>query len=185
MNNLLKIGSIQKTHGIKGELSCNIQIVPDDFVEVKCLFIKNNEQAIPYFIQKFSYNQQKLIVQFEEIDTVEKAKTLLNKDLWIDEKYVTEDEYLWVDQIMGFKIIDSIAGHIGDVENFYKIPNNDLLVTSINNNEVLIPANTHIVKKIDHKSKSITVELPEGLLDIYTSNSNQEPDDADEEDLND
>jgi 16S rRNA processing protein RimM len=34
--------------------------------------------------------------------------------------------------------------------------------------EVLIPLNESFLKKIDHKKKEVIVELPEGLIDIYT-----------------
>lgn len=167
MKKLIKIGTVQKTHGLKGELTCDIQITPDDFDEVNVLFIKQKNDSVPYFISKYSYNQNKLTVLFEEIKTVDNAKQLLNAEVWVEAKYVTEDEYIWVDQIMGYDIIDVTKGKIGIVENFYKIPNNDLLATEINGKEVLIPANTYIVKEINDKSKTITVDLPEGLIEIY------------------
>jgi 16S rRNA processing protein RimM len=181
MKNLIKIGNVQKTHGIKGELTCFIQVNPDDFADVQTIFLKQNGTPIPYFVKNYHYNQSRLTVAFEDLDSAEQAKDLINAELWVDEKYVTEDEYIWVEEIIGYQIIDKKKGNIGLVDNFYKIPNNDLLATEINGKEVLIPANTHIVKSIEHKTKSIHIEMPEGLLEIYLTDSSDEPDDADEE----
>jgi 16S rRNA processing protein RimM len=37
----------------------------------------------------------------------------------------------------------------------------------INKKEVLIPLNENTLRKTDHKRKEVTVQLPEGLLEIY------------------
>lgn len=179
MKNLIKIGTIQKTHGLKGEISCHIQVTPDDFGDLKSIFIKDKSGQVPYFITAYHFNQGKLTLGLEDVDTVAKAKLLLNAEIWIEAKYVTEDEYIWVDQIIGYDIVDIHKGVIGKVENYYKIPNNDLIATEIQNKEVLIPANTHIVKAINNDSKTIEVELPEGLLEIYLDESTHTEEDHD------
>lgn len=171
MKDLIKIGVIQKTHGIKGEISCHIQVTPDDFADIQTIFIKEKNTPIPYFISHYHFNQNKLTLSLEDIDSVEKAKALLNLEIWLEAKFITEDEYIWVDQIIGFDIVDLQKGKIGIVENYYKIPNNDLLVTEISGKEVLIPANTHIVKAINNAQRTIEVDLPEGLIEIYLNDS--------------
>lgn len=179
MKDLIKIGTVQKTHGLKGEVSCHIQVTPDDFGDLKSIFIKDKSGQVPYFITTYHFYQGKLTLALEDVDSVEKAKRLLNAEIWIESKYVTEDEYVWVDQIIGYDIIDVHKGFIGKVENYYKIPNNELIATEVQNKEVLIPANTHIVRAINNASKTIEVELPEGLLEIYLEESNQTEEDHD------
>ncbi|HTF81310.1 MAG TPA: hypothetical protein VL947_06290, partial [Cytophagales bacterium] len=60
MSDYIKIGNVQKTHGIKGELTCHIQIAPDDFDDLNSIFIKQGGTLVPYFITSYQFNQDRL-----------------------------------------------------------------------------------------------------------------------------
>jgi 16S rRNA processing protein RimM len=49
------------------------------------------------------------------------------------------------------------------------------------NKEVLIPVTDEIVTRVDHKMKELYVELPDGLLDIYLTDTGEKPDDEEGE----
>ena len=58
---------------------------------------------------------------------------------------------------------------LGTVKEIIDLSGNQLLTVVNGAQEILIPMKDEIMKKVDIKSKKIEVELPDGLLDLYTS----------------
>jgi ribosomal 30S subunit maturation factor RimM len=56
-------------------------------------------------------------------------------------------------------------GHISEV---IKIKNNNLIQIYINDNEVLLPLNEKNILFLDHSKKQIKLEIPDGLIELYT-----------------
>ena len=77
--------------------------------------------------------------------------------------------------------MDKTLGEIGAVARLYNLPNNDLFAFDYQGNEVLVPVDSPFVLQVDKGNKIINTDLPEGYLDIYTSQDHS-PDDWDEED---
>ena len=72
-----------------------------------------------------------------------------------------------IEHIVNYKIFDQEKKYIGDVNDHIKLPNNELIQTYIDQQEVLIPFHKETTIQIDHISKEIHINIPEGLLAIY------------------
>ena len=70
-----------------------------------------------------------------------------------------------IERILDFEIIENNK-IIGKVKDYYEKKIQPLIVTEIEQKEILIPYDNNIIKKIDYKKKKIFVELPKGLLEI-------------------
>ena len=70
-----------------------------------------------------------------------------------------------IERILDFEIIENNK-IIGTVKDYYEKKIQPLIVTEIEQKEILIPYDNNIIKKIDYKKKKIFVELPKGLLEI-------------------
>ncbi|MEJ7680633.1 MAG: hypothetical protein WKG06_22820 [Segetibacter sp.] len=60
---------------------------------------------------------------------------------------------------------------IGEIIEVIEQPLQVLCKIMYNGNEALIPIHEESLKKIDKKEKQVHVNLPEGLLEIYTTSS--------------
>ena len=76
-------------------------------------------------------------------------------------EYQIETEYF-----VGFEITDEEKGSIGRVLAVDQSTANALFVVETESGEVLIPVADEYITGIDHDIKIITVNLPEGLLDL-------------------
>ena len=66
---------------------------------------------------------------------------------------------------------DKTAGEIGLVKSIYSAGPQDLLAVQYKHQEVLIPIIDEIILEVDRNNKLILVQMPEGLLTLYTEES--------------
>lgn len=163
-----KIGFVAKTHGLKGEVT--IQMTPEcpDLTEVNSFFVEKNQNLIPYFLETVSLKGDKAFIKLEDVDTIEQASDLKGCSLYLPK---TEREKLgrgefYNDEVVGFEVTDSEAGVIGLVTEVFESGPNRFLMIDHNGKEVMIPLNGPFIKSVNKSKKKISVELPDGFLDI-------------------
>ena len=70
-------------------------------------------------------------------------------------------------ELYGFKLVDASTGSVvGEVTALDDSTANPLFVVDTPNGEMLIPASHELIKAIDKKKLTITVDIPEGLLSL-------------------
>jgi len=163
---LIKIGKVLKTHGFKGHLKINIdEFYMDDFEEMQAIFINQ----LPYFIISRDINSDnQAIISLEDINSKEKAHPLQGKDIFAKDDDLTEilDKEPYND-LVGFVISDKNLGIIGEIAQIMELPHQFLAQVFKEKKEILIPMNEDFILNIDEKKKTIEMNLPNGLLDIY------------------
>ena len=161
---LSDIGYFSKTHGVKGQL---ILKADKDFSidEVKAIFIETSTGKAPYFVKELSQTNNGFIVALEEIESIEKAKLLIGKHVFISSDLIEEDEetFDWI----GFEIIDKIYGSIGIIFNVSDNGHQTLVTVLYKEKEVILPLVDDFIENIDEKTKKIFFNAPEGLIDVY------------------
>ena len=68
---------------------------------------------------------------------------------------------------IGFKIIDKLKGVLGIVENINDQTSQPLFEVTDGKKNILVPLHDDLLIEIDRKNKSILVNLPEGLIDLF------------------
>ena len=168
LDSCILIGHIVKAHGFKGEVNAEIHFnLPKKF-KLESVYLEINQKLVPFFIEKISLSNQKAIIKFEDVDSEEEVKKLLKKSLYLPaEKLPEQEEYdPSLDHIIGFKVKDKTLGELGLVVNIFERAGQDLLMMEYEGKEVMIPVDENIILKVEAKKKLITVNLPEGLLDL-------------------
>lgn len=161
-----KIGYIQKTHGLKGEVTINALPECPDLTDVETMYVGDN--FVPHFIESISVKGDKAFVKFEEIDTIDGATELKGSSLYLlkSERPKLSRGDFYNDELIGFDVFED-ENVLGRVTNIVEAgPSRFLEVTDHTGKEVLIPVNGPFIKNINKTKKKVTVELPEGFLDI-------------------
>lgn len=180
------LGYIVKSHGTKGQLMFYLDVdYPEDYEDLESVFVEIKGELVPYFVESFNLQKQsRAIVQLEEVDTMEKAQSLVGSPLHLplDALEELENDQFYYHEIKGFEVIDESRGRLGVVKEVYSVSTQNLLVLDHNGIEVLIPIVEDIVLKADREKNQVLVNLPDGLLEVYTDTAkNIEPDDQDED----
>ncbi len=169
INNTFKIGYILKPHGLKGEVTIAVDAdAPENLEGLESLFILRNNQLIPYFIESISVRGDKAFVKFDDVDSHESALAICKSALHLakSERPKSARGEFYDDEIIGFDVTDTEVGELGKVTEVVMAGPNKLIAVDYAGKEVLIPVNSPFITSINKSKKKITVELPEGFLDI-------------------
>ncbi len=165
-----KIGLFNKPHGIHGELQ--FTFTDDIFDRVDCdyLICLLDGIFVPFFIEEYRFRSDSTaLVKLEGIDTAERARMFTNVDVYFPVKHAeeAEDGELSWNFFVGFRMEDVRHGELGEVVEVDTTTVNTLFVVEQEDGEeLLIPAQEEFIVEINQEKKLITVELPEGLLNL-------------------
>ena len=164
------VGYILRPHAISGMLSIYLDVdFPSEYASMDSIFVLENGNLVPYFIKEIKVNNNKAIVKFEDITSIEMAEALAGKELYLPLNLLPKlsDTQFYYHEVEGFQVEDKTLGKLGLVATVYSMPNQDLLAMIYKDAEILIPVNDALIKKVDRIGKILHVDLPEGLLDVY------------------
>lgn len=165
-----KIGLFNKPHGIHGELQ--FTFTDDIFDRADCdyLICLLDGIFVPFFIEEYRFRSDSTaLVKLEGVDTSERARMFTNVEVYFPVKHVeeAEDGELSWDFFVGFRMEDVRHGALGEVVEVDNATVNTLFVVEQEDGEeLLVPAQEEFIVEIDQQKRVITVELPEGLLNL-------------------
>jgi len=166
------LGKFTKIHGYGGKLNAWFDVDnPQEYSKLDMVFVEINQNLVPYFIKNMSLLNNKAVVELQDVNDASEAETLVQKNLYLPTSLLPEKKgnSFYFHEVKGFKMIDVNRGEIGLIKTVLDSPGQDLFqVFNKEGKEILIPMNGGIIKKVDRKEKSITVDTPDGLIEIYT-----------------
>ena len=164
-DDLLEIGKIVNTHGIRGEVKiqpwCD---EPELFDELEYLFIEGEK----YNIVRTRFHKTCQIVQLENVNNIDDAERFKNKIVYInrDALELPEGRY-YIADIEGLTVKEQNGRILGVVDEIIKTGSNDVysLKDTFNKKPVLIPVIEGVVLETNIDGGYIVVKLPKGLID--------------------
>jgi 16S rRNA processing protein RimM len=165
------IARIVKARGIRGEVACDLMTdFPQRFdgMEHITLWMPDDTRHT-LEIEDHWFHQARLILKFAGYDTMTAAETLVGGRLVIAEADAIEldtDEF-YEYQIVGAEVITTDGQPVGIVKRLLRTGGADVLVIeSAQGREHMIPFTDEICTTVDVEAKRITVNPPEGLLEL-------------------
>jgi 16S rRNA processing protein RimM len=166
------VGKLASTHGLDGNITFIHRLKGTDiFKKVKFIFIElQPESYIPFeLIATKRLSDTEAIVRLDGIDSIEKAKKIVGKNIYLPSEthYQLQPEELTMD-FKDFALYNQQDKLIGNIIEVIEYPQQ--LIASValpNNNEALIPIVEQHIIRIDVLKKSLTLHIPEGLIEIY------------------
>lgn len=168
LNDVYRIGTLGKPHGVKGEIAFSFEDDVFDREEADCLFIMIDGLLVPFFIEEYRFSSDVMaLMKFEGIDSLEQAMSLTGCEVYYPRDHEDDDYTVSKAELNGFKLIDAASERVvGTIQALDDSTANLLFVVSTDRGELLIPASHELIKKIDKQQQTITVEIPAGLLEI-------------------
>jgi 16S rRNA processing protein RimM len=107
------------------------------------------------------------LLRFDDVNTVELAEELVGLKVMAEVKVSTADDELLLEDLVGFAVITSLGVQLGTTEVLQDYAGNLVFeLQTVSGNELLIPASPDLIVEVDVDSKSIIMELPEGIADL-------------------
>ena len=162
-----RIGRIGKAHGVKGEVTLLFDDDIFDRVDADYLVLEVDGILVPFFIEEYRFRSDTTaLMKFEDIDSQQRARELTNCDVYFPRALADDDPDapLSLAFLVGFNIVDASTGT--SVGRIAAIDDSTLNLLFELEDGTLIPAAEELITAIDQEGKTITIALPEGLLDL-------------------
>lgn len=163
-------GKVIKTHGIKGEISIRIDADdPSKYKGIEFILMDIHKSLIPFFIQKMSLHSNKANLKLQDVETIEKAMEFTGHELFLPLEMLPKltGNKFYYHEVPGFKIVDENFGLVGIIDQVLEYPTQALFQVMVDNIEVLIPIQDEVITKVDRRSKTIYIQAPHGLIEMY------------------
>lgn len=168
-NDLIAVGEVIKTHGVRGE----VVVIPltdhpqKRFGQIQRVFWKTGDGIKELFIEKFRICKNAVYVKFTGIDDLNAALLLGRGLLYIpkNERPKLPTGRYYEDEIIGLEVIDNSGGELGTISRIYRTGANDVYEVTHPARTFMIPALKQVIKNIDLTTGKMVVELPPGLLE--------------------
>ncbi|MEG0500459.1 MAG: 16S rRNA processing protein RimM [Rikenellaceae bacterium] len=176
----IAIAKISKIYGTNGEIVVRLyDNFPDEPNLNEPFFAKLGGIIVPLFVQKFTrQGNTKAVMIFDDFNTEYRVNELigvelltLNDDSDEEEEEDGEEEIMFKD-LVGYTLRDRVSGKSGIITGYIDSPDNPIFEVDMRGLEILVPATDDIIELIDEDAEYVDMNLPEGLLDLYTSPDN-------------
>lgn len=171
-SNLVVVARAVRTRGLKGEIVAELLTdFPERFEKLKRLIaISPTGDQHSVKLEDHWFQNDRVVLKFAGIDTVESAKELIGHNLAVPEtESVSLPENYYYDwELEGCDVRTTTQEPLGKVKSVLRTGGVELLVVA-NEDETrdyLLPLADSIVLEINPKEKYIVVDPPEGLLDL-------------------
>jgi 16S rRNA processing protein RimM len=170
-SNCVKVGYVQKPHGIHGELVIRFQ---EEFYETleenPTLFLEIDNLLVPFFISdeglRFKSGET-VITQLDWVDSDKKAKDLCGLSVYVDRDDVIEfEDEMSSHALIGYQLFDQILGPIGQITEVNDFSGNILISVVYQGKDALVPLNEDLIVRLDEDLREIELRIPEGLFDL-------------------
>lgn len=169
---LCAVGSVVKTHGIHGELNVILEDPDVDLEGAPCVFFDMDGLKVPFFVNSCrSRGPESVLLTLDGVDGDSSAARFAGKTLYVRRQDLPEEdrddsEGFYLEDLTGFAVVGD-GRRIGVVEDFDDSTANVLMLVRDPFGKLLhIPAADEFFLGVDPDAKTITMNLPEGLLDI-------------------
>ncbi|MBM6993066.1 MAG: 16S rRNA processing protein RimM [Prevotella sp.] len=165
-----KIGRLGKPHGVRGEVTFQFNDDIFDQVDADYLILEIDGILVPFFMEEYRFRSDELaLMKFEDIDTEDRARELTGCDVYFPRVHAEADEdHLTWSEIVGYQVMDAVSQQtVGTIVHVDDSTVNTLFeVKTGEGNDLLIPASDDMITDVDKRQRVITMEIPDGLLDL-------------------
>ena len=165
------LGKIVKKYSFKGELLAKLDTdEPELYENLDAIFVSLRNNLVPLFIESSQLHKSDLLrIKFEEVDTEEDADALMKSDLFLPLELLPklEGNKFYFHEVIGFTIKYQNFGNVGIIKGINDSTAQALFEIDRDGIEILIPMNDEFIIEVNRDSKTILVNTPSGLIDLY------------------
>lgn len=169
--NLISIARIARPQGIHGEVIADLMTdFPERFAGLDSVTLRLSDGTmLPLRLIRHRMHKGRILLKFEGYDDIDSAQQLRDATIVLDREQLValpEDNYYHFD-LVDCRVVTVDGRELGtvtDVQEFGAAPL--LVVRDQTEREFLIPFTREVCPRVDITGKLITVDPPDGLLEL-------------------
>ena len=168
---LVAIARSVKTRGLKGEILAELLTdFPDRFnsiTQLVCVFPSGERREVE--LESHWLHQDRVVLKLAGIDNIETAAAFVGCEFAVpeSERVQLEDGEFYEWELQGCEVTTVAGEHLGRVKELLRTGGVDaLVIESDGSRDYLVPMVETIVVNVDLDNRAISIDPPEGLLDL-------------------
>jgi len=166
------LGYIASKHGLNNSVLVKLDVDnAAQYATVDGVFVELNKALVPLFISKAKVGKNnELIVELEDVSDI---KSFIGCSVYLplEQLPTLEGNKFYFHEVIGYAVTDKIYGEIGFIETVLDYPHQQIFSIKHQGKEILIPIVDDFILEVNKTSKTILLNAPEGLIDLYLNNS--------------
>ena len=168
MEDLLKVGVITTTHGVRGEAKVYPTTdEPERFLELDYVLLDTGRELRKLEIKNVKFFKNLVILKFKGVDNINDIEKYKGRDLWIpreEGQELEEDEY-YIADLLGMSVVLEDGQEFGTLKDVMETGANDVyIIDSAEHGEVLLPAIKECILDVDLEKNVMTIHLMKGRI---------------------
>ena len=163
-------GRVAKTFGLNGELAVTLYEPFTYETNEEPVYVQIDDIWTPLFFHSFRpRGKNKATVVFEDLDTEYRASELVGREFYLfaePEERDPDDDELYLEDLTGYAVRFEGHENTGTITGFIESEFNPLFEIDLDGEEVLIPAADDFIVEISQKQRLVTMNIPDGLLEL-------------------
>lgn len=170
MEDLLKVGVITTTHGIRGE----VKVFPttDDakrFLDLKQVILDTGNEKKVLTIENVKFFKNIVILKFKEYNNINEVEQYRKKELFVtrDQAVPLEENEYFIADLIGLAAVSDEGEDLGKITDVLQSAANDIyVIKKAGTSDLLVPAIKECVKNVDIENGKIELHLLPGLREV-------------------
>lgn len=169
MEQLLRVGVISSTHGVRGEVK--VYPTTDDpnrFKKLKNVVLDTGKEYLDLEISGVKFFKNQVILKFKGIDNINDIEKYKGKDLLVhrEDAVALEENENYVADLIDLQVVTDKGEVLGILTEVMETGANDVYVVETEDgNELLLPAISDCILDVDLDEEVMTVHVLPGLFD--------------------
>ena len=169
MEQLLRVGVISSTHGVRGEVK--VYPTTDDvnrFKKLKNVVLDTGKEHLKLEVSGVKFFKNQVILKFKGIDNINDIEKYKGKYLLVnrEDAVALEENENYVADLIDLKVVTDEGQVLGVLTEVMETGANDVYVVETEDGkELLLPAIRDCILDVDLETEVMTVHILPGLLD--------------------
>jgi len=171
------LGKITRKHGLQGNVILKLDTdQPELYAKLDSIFVEINGLLVPFFIEKRSWSKLDALNILFKNATEQMADQTIGKAVYLPLATLPKlsGKKFYYHEVKGFSIVDSQGVHCGTIESVNDQTAQHYFILKLNTKDVIIPIIKDWILEVNREEKTIKMELPEGLLDVFLTDSKKD-----------
>jgi len=165
------LGKVVSKYSFKGEVLVKLDTdQPELYENMESVFVSLGNDLVPFFIDRCRLHKSDLLrIDFEEVKDEATADKIMGAGLYLPLELLPKltGNKFYFHEVIGFTLMDAKHGDVGQIKAINDNVSQALFEAEKNGKELLIPISDDIIIKVDRSGRTIHINAPEGLIELY------------------
>ena len=152
-------------------------LLEEVYAQRKSFYLAKKDKPLEKFkLKRMQLVGQQAIMKFEGVNYRDEAEALRSSTIYfpIAELPKLKEGQFYYYEVIGYEVEDKKLGRLGRVKDIMETSGQDILIRLYREKEILIPMTEAFVLNAEHDHKLIHTDIPDGLVDFYLGEGEEE-----------